>query len=514
MRGPGMSTDRSKVMSRPLGVARKLISTQIDETAVYSKTVVLTGEYDVLASENGRWCFLDALALLPRVIGNLTVALPKEADTLAAEAEKICARAWSHGKLRVVRLVQDELLISADAVLCIGYRANSQSNWTVVNSNGWVARVSSRGEALPNDISQANAIGALMAASLGTTEVFKRIFGIPNDVAPPFGKIQFSLFEQNTSTSELGPRLPDITPLPDTLLIGCGAIGNAFALLMSQMGFTGRIHIIDKENYADENLGTCLLLERDGWVGEAKAIRLAEWLRLNSRLDVSGEKALIQSVKEGKLPNDLSIDLVVNALDNVEARREGQNLWPNLIVDGGINELGAAVTHYRLDKGDWGCMKCWFESKLVDERQTQSRVTGLRLSSLNDASRFLTEEDIQQADSEKRDWLRRMMQEGKNICSIMSEAAMTEHLGVKLSQGFRPSVPFVASASAALIMAETVKALLFPESPAKPMFQIASLFLGPEETAQSLIKRPSPSCQCVAHRSHIKQLQLKRMSRK
>lgn len=505
-----MKLNIHKATSRPLGVAQKLVNHPIDETEIYSKVVVLTGEQEVLATQNGRWCFLDSLALLSRIVGNLTVILPAGTTQLEAEVDEFCARAWSRGSLRVVRDGDPISLESSDAILCVGTQARPSMPWTVVNSNGWVARVSSGALPLPSDIDQPNALGALMAASLGVTEVFKHVFGVPNDVAPLLEKTEFSLFEQTTTPTWIGPPLPNEIRAPDTLLVGAGAIGNGIALLYSQLPFRGRLHVVDKQDYADENLGTCILLELDGWFGQPKATRLATWLRENSNLEVTGEKNLIETAKSGPEVSGLAIDLVLNGLDDVEARREAQGLWPAVIIDGGINEIGAAVVQHRLDQKQLACLYCWFEPQKIDARLLQSQLTGLNVASLNDTSRLLTEEDIAQAAEDKRDSLRKHRREGKTLCSIISEAVLDSKLGVKVQEGFKPSVPFVATAAAAMVMAEAVKALEFPETPVASMFQIASLFLGPEVSAQKLYRPPSTSCNCVVHRKMIDQLYAKR----
>lgn len=505
-----MNLSIDKATSRPLGVARKLVKRAINEAAVYSKVVVLTGEKEVLLTANGRWCFLDALALLSRVVGTLTVVLPGDTGQLEAEVEDFCARAWSRGSLRVMRDSSLFLLESSDAILSVGTQARPSLPWTVINSNGWVARVSSGTSSLPGDLSQPNPLGALMAASLGVTEVFKRVFDVPRDIAPLLEKTEFSLFEQTTTPTWVGPPLPNEIAIPDTLFVGAGAIGNGIALLFSQLPLRGRVHIVDKQDYADENLGTCILLELEGWLGHPKATRLATWLDENSNLAVTGEKALIESAKFGPEVSGLAIDLVLNGLDDVEARREAQDLWPAVIVDGAINEIGAAVVQYRLDQKQLACLKCWFEIQKVDERPLQSRLTGLNISSLADTVRLLTEDDIAQAAEDKRDSLRERKREGKTLCSIISEAVLAAKLGVEVQEGFKPSAPFVATAAAAMVVAEAVKALVFPEAPVVSKFQIDSLFLGPEESAVKLKMHPLASCQCVVHRKTIDQLRAKR----
>lgn len=506
-----MNQNIDKAISRPLGVAQSLANQTINIDKVYSKTVVLTAEAEVIASQNGRWCFIDALALLSRVVGNLVVALPECSVQFKTEVEEFCSQAWCNGSLRIVYDNVDQLLESSDAILCVGTQARPSSAWTVINSNGWIARVSSGTSHLPEDIDQPNAIGALMAASLGVTEIFKRIFCIPHDVAPPLDGVQFSLYDLTTAPTWAGPALPGEIRLPDTLLVGAGAIGNGIALLLSQLPLRGRIHIVDKQDYARENLGTCVLLKRSGWLDQSKAIQLASWLLENSQLEVSGEKDFIESAKSGKQVSELSVDLILNGLDDVNARREAQRLWPSVIIDGGINEVGAAIVQHRINQTNLACLMCWFEAPKVDEKKQQSQLTGLNISSLTDINRPLNESDIEAAAEEKRDWLRKLSRDGKTVCSVISEATLSAQLGIEVDDGFKPSAPFVATAAAAMVVSEAVKALAFPTAPVIPKFQISNLFLGPEETSIRLKMNPSNSCQCVSHRELIKRLQAKRM---
>lgn len=322
--------------------------------------------------------------------------------------------------------------------------------------------------------------------------------------------MQFSLFDQTATPAWIGPPLPLQIQLPDTLLIGGGAIGNGIALALSRLPLRGRIHIIDKQDYADENYGTCILIEATDWIGQAKAERLATWLNQNSSLTVSGKKELIESAKSDLSASGLAIDLILNGLDNVDARRSAQDLWPTNIIDGGINELGAAVVQYRLGQEHQACIKCWFEPPPVSEKVLQSQLTGLGMESLTDISRPLTEEDIAKADETKREWLRMRKNEGKTLCSIISEAVLAARLGINVNDGFRPSAPFVATTAAAMVVAEAVKGLAFPGTQMVSQFQIANLFLGPEESAIKLSRSPSPTCQCVLHRKTIERIAAKR----
>ncbi|MBL8318364.1 MAG: ThiF family adenylyltransferase [Burkholderiaceae bacterium] len=505
-----MKTITSKASSRPLGVAKALVGGAIDEGFVYSKSVILTGDSVVLGTANGRWCFLDSLQLLLRVVGHLTIIVPAELETLDAEVRQYCSDAWCRGSIQIIRPETPIALGFADAILSVGSEVAAELPWTTINSNGWVARVSSGPTALPADTGQANPIAALMAVSLGVTEVFKRLFGVPADRAPLLDLVEFSLFEMSSEPSSLGPPLPEDIDLPDTLLVGGGAIGNGLALLLSQLPLRGRMHIVDKEDYAEENLGTCVLVALTGWLGEPKAEKLAAWLRRHSRMEVTGEKALVADARSGSTVRSLSVDLVIDGLDNVGARHEAQSLWPSVIVDGGISEVGASVVQSRLDRPDLACLACSYDQPRDSLLNRQRRLSGLSHESLADQNRTLTEQDVAQADPTKREWLRKLLAQKRTVCSIFSEAGLAE-LGVDAEEGFRPSAPFVATASASMVIAEVVKALVFPEAEFAQWSAMGSLFLGPASTAK-IHRRPLPTCHCVVHRAVIEALRRKRRS--
>ncbi len=497
--------------SRPLGVARALGAAGLGEDDVLAKTVILTGEQVALNTANGRWCFLNSLRLLCRFVGPLSVVLPQGVPGFEQEVRRLASRLWSRRGVTVLLDGEPLHSNSAAAALSIGFSANRDARWTTINSNGWVTRVSSEPLALSSDMQQDNPLAAMLAASLGVMEVFKRVYEIPSEAAPLLGLTQFSLFELSTSPSGLGPPLPSDITLPDALLVGAGAIGNAIALLLSQLPVAGRLHIVDKQAFERENLGTCMLLDLISWVGESKAERLAAWLSSNSKLSCTGEAVLIADASSGEHLPGMAVDLVFNGLDDVQARHDAQLLWPSVLVDGGINAIGVAVVTHRLDQPSGACLRCTFALQAADERALQAQLTGLSVASLDAGlDRQLTELDVEAAAEANRDWLRQRMKAGKTLCATISEAQQS--LGVQFAEGFRPSVPFVASAAAALSVAQALKALLFPDAPFVQRFQMESLFIGPE-TSVSLHTDARSTCECVAHRRIIEQLVSRRARR-
>jgi hypothetical protein len=489
--------------SRPLGVAQSLVGKALDAQTVFSRSVILTGEQETLITKNGRWCLLDCLQLLPRVVGPLTVVLPIGIGELEAEVRAIAARVWTRGSVTVLTAGAPIDMRHAVAVLNIGHQVRNDLPWTSINSDGWLARCSSSETPLPASCGQANPIAALMAASLGVTEVFKRVYGVPPDVLPQCEFVEFSLFELSTSPTGPGPELPETIDLPDTVLIGGGAIGNGLVLLLSQLSLRGRLHIIDKQAFGDENLGTCCLLDELVWLTQPKAVQLATWLDERSGLVVTGEQALVEDARAGAFVKGMAVDLVLNGLDDVQARHDAQLMWPSIMVDGGINAIGAAVVTHRLDQPQGACLRCTFQLPLVDGRVAQAKATGLSFESLHgDPGRLLTEADIEEADEAHKPWLREQLQKGRTICSTIAEGQARAALGVQLAAGFKPSVPFVATASAALVVAQALRSLLYPQSRFVQLFQMANLFLGPHASA-GVLTPADARCECTTQRSVI-----------
>lgn len=130
--------------------------------------------------------------------------------------------------------------------------------------------------------------------------------------------------------------------------------------------------------------------------------------------------------------------------------------------------------------------------------------------SLHDQDRLLTMADVEKADPKRRDWLIEKVRDGKTICSVVSEASL-ENLGASVESGFRPSVPFVATAAAALMMAETVKALCHSARAYRQNLVIGNLLLGSAGVG-FMDRSADEACVCVLHRTLIDKLQFERES--
>lgn len=489
--------DLALANSRPLATASRILNRPLNAEELFSRSIVLTGSEDALASKNGQHCFIYSLRLLLRIAGLIEVRLPRTTDIFRNRVEAIMLHNDFRGlaKFSEVRNIASEIW----AVLCVGNSDQCDSRWIHVSANGWISTVSAKSDATHSKLSQTNPAACLLAASLGVSEIFKKLIAIPNEVAPPLAFESFSLFELSSDFSGLGPLLPDNFDLPGTLQVGAGAIGNGVALVLPDLGANGSWHIVDKQTYAPENLGTCVLMEKNGWIGTSKAGALADWLRRNSSLIVTDEQALIKDALGGPIVNALRPTLLMNGLDDVQARHDSQLAWPDVLIDGGINDVGAAVFQHRFGTLGLACLRCGFALAKPKLSKTYSEITGLNEGVVGTPDALIDDSHIAAAPSELQAWLK--LRKGKSVCSVLSEATLS-HLGIPAEESFRPSVPFVATAAAALMVGEMIKAIINPDSSYLQRFTMGNLFLGASHSS-GLNAAASSDCICVRQREAI-----------
>jgi hypothetical protein len=161
------------------------------------------------------------------------------------------------------------------AILSVGWEVHPEYPWTTINSNGFIARVSSK-SSISSECRQTNPVGALAAASLGVTEIFKRLVPVNPDRGPLHDALNFSFYTYSDS-DWAGPELPTALNIGTLFQVGAGAIGNGIVHLLSQLGLNGRLLIIDKQDFGDENLGTCILIGPSD-VNQPKASTLAAFI--------------------------------------------------------------------------------------------------------------------------------------------------------------------------------------------------------------------------------------------
>lgn len=487
--------------SRPQKTADSLGDLAEDRHRFLNKQVLLTGEREVLLARNGAACFLDSLRLLVRICRNIVVAVPAKCAKLQDLAESVAKRISFQNTITFTQEAVD--MAKYDAILSVGSEVHPELPWTTINSNGWIVRVSSGSKALSAQCDQANPIGALAAASLGAGEVFKRLIRLREDRGELFNGFSYSLRTYRSYESDFGPALPENLPA-DLLIVGAGAIGNGLVHLASQLNLTGKIRVIDSQEFATENLGTCILVGPDA-VGRSKAILLTDYLKEASK-DAYG---FHMPFDQYTLKLDGQPAIVLNGLDNIDVRHEVQrSLWPDVVIDGAIGDFTCQVSRHPWP-ADIACLICLFR-KLAGRpaEEVQREATGLSDERLKNPDAVVRESDINDAPPEKKAFLRSRV--GRPICSVVQEAIAQAISTEQQTEGFQPSVPFVACFSACMVMSEVMANMCNWPSILEPRFQFD--FLRGPAYGQELPQARRKDCICM-RRKNIDQLRAARITR-
>jgi hypothetical protein len=482
--------NRDLAFSRPAMTAAKLATQAIDHQRFLAKKVLLTGDRETLKTFNGRECFVNALALLIRICQNIHIYIPPGCDDLKPVCEDFTTRIAFGPGLEHCDQIDDLGLF--DAVLSVGTAVKPGLPWTTINSNGWLARVSSGTRSLPSDVAMQNPVGALAAACLGVGEVFKRLIRLKPERGEMLDGFSFSLRSYLAGDTDCGPALPSSLEV-DFLLVGGGAIGNGTVRLLSRLPLRGRIDIVDAQTYADENLGTCLLMGSAD-LGKPKAETLAAYLQT----PLVEAKPFKMTFEEYARLGRRTPPIVLNGLDNIPSRHQVQrSTWSDLIVDGAIGDFTCQVSRHPWP-GDIACLICLFREPAGSSAETvQREATGLTLESLSRPGDLLSATDADGAPVRKREFLRARL--GKPICSVIQEGIALKISEDEQQKGFEPSVAFTACFSACMVVSEMVAHVMKWPSTLAPRFQFDFL-MGPQYGLE-LPQGRRPSCICSRHKN-------------
>jgi hypothetical protein len=485
--------------SRPIAAAERLGEAALDRHRFMDKRVLLAGETLVLRTNNGRECLLSSLLLLVRVCRNVSLLLPMECNDLLNECKSVADRV-AFGT-SVEYLDKEPRFDQYDAILSIGITTRPNLPWTVINSNGWLARISSIAADLPSDCSQDNPMAALAAACLGVTEVFKQLLKVKESRGRLVDGLIFSLYSYRSGDRDAGPPLPGNMAL-ELLLVGVGAIGNGIVHLLDMLPVTGQVWIVDSQTFQPENLGTCVLIGPSD-IGKEKAL-FGESM-LGTKLKAKGFHEDFISFRD-RLGQEVPYPgVVLNGLDNIPARYAVQSLWPDLIIDGAIGDFGCQVSRHPWNE-DVACLRCLFQEPDQSAERLASQATGLSFSRTQQSSEVITDDDVQAAPIDKRDWLRAHI--GQKICSLVQEAVAKQISQEQQEEGFEPSVPFVAALSASMVVGELVKYVCGFPTPLEPRFQL-DVLRGPA-FGQELPQERGRDCICVTRKKNIDTVRLNR----
>jgi len=344
----------------------------------------------------------------------------------------------------------------------------------------------------------AHVLGSIVTAAFGVAEAFK-------DMAPVVETRRVDHTHLTWCPVSLSE---DLTVAPmvegpmrlDLALAGCGAIGTAIALILSELDATGEILVLDRQEFGPENIATYSLGgEDDARMRRSKVDLVAEVLA--KRYTVTPRhgdlETLVDDVDNGSVrwPR-----LVLAGVDSVPARHQVQLLWPDRLIDAATG--GTAVGLHDVVAESGPCLMCFFPSGgRVSAQETLAEITGLPVELLGHGDDVLRHEHIARLDPEKRDWLAPHL--GKKICNLANA------LGLIVGAGdFQAAVTFVAVEAACLAVGRLLALQLGMDL---PNFVLYDSLIGPRADALER-RKANPACYCQEKANRIKKIRAGRFS--
>lgn len=311
-----------------------------------------------------------------------------------------------------------------------------------VDSRGWSAYLSyERPCGLPRGTP--NAISAFLAAALAVNEAFLNVF------RTKAGHEKSSLLDEDflfdvielsrTKEPKYDPRVDVEVDLGSILLVGAGAVGQAFAAALAELPLlSGALRIVDPDMSDGGNEQRCVLAFPESR-GQPKAEIVRNHLKtshplllvgaplaegfLSMSMDYGAYRALtFGMIKEG---------VVVTTVDNAQCRRDVQAGLPKVIFDG-WTETAPGLMAYGLGRfeaaGPYQCLACFHQPApgVPDDAELAASRTGWPMDEcrrrLADPSILTTEAEAEQVSkrlSQPKSFLKRYV--GKPLLSLLHD---------------------------------------------------------------------------------------------
>ena len=337
------------------------------------------------------------------------------------------------------------------------------------------------------------ATGHMLAAAFGASEAFAVGASIavdPTTRRPVTSFCPVTLSDDVTAALDL----PVGTEI-DSALLGLGAVGTAAAVILSQTGLRGSLLIADRQQFADENIGTYSLgTAADAAAATHKVDLAAELLR--PHFDIREHRGDIEELPTRVDAKELPWPRVVlSAVDSVESRHAVQRLWADHHIDVGTGSTTVGLHHAR---AQGPCLQCFFpirtdgptpEQRLADQLGFDAHILG--------RDELWTDEEIAALPASAATRLKALA--GKPKCATANLLGLTALPG---ADDYRPSVPFVSQQAACLMVGRLIAELLpvlhgrrAIDEPPRTNFAQYDTLLGPA-WADLEGRDPSPGCYC------------------
>ncbi len=296
-------------------------------------------------------------------------------------------------------------------------------------------------------------LGPYFGACVLASEVFKRI-GCLNE---RFGKFAYTFYYslwtgQEYSSLDDMPRGQALSKveLPELVIVGLGAVGQAVSLVLGMMAdilTIPPIILIDGDHYDSTNHNRCVLGDGKDVKQKTKKVQIAERFLMSRDIvvrtyDGTWEKFVFESPDRN---TDFQYEWVLSCVDNNVARHSIQQLWPHFILGGSTVNMTSNVTLYERGSG-FECMKCYNQPEENPESPEELRNALLQ----KDEEQFLRL--CQKAGADPTlvmDYLKTAQ------CGSLGEAEIRKFESTTIE----PSVGFVSVAAGVLVVSQLLRCL-------------------------------------------------------
>lgn len=208
-----------------------------------------------------------------------------------------------------------------------------------------------------------NPLAAGAAACFGAANVFRQVFGDQLQNARLDTAFNLSLidFEKiSSSNEEPDDEIGSLSVgLPETVLVGLGAIGNGVVWALSKMPLLeGTLHLVDPEGIDLSNLQRYVLAEQEH-VGQHKTELAASYLGA-STLSIALHRGNWASFLNDR--GNWNIDTVIVAVDSAKDRIAIQGALPSTILNAWTQSTDLGVSRH-LDFLDNACLACLYPQR-------------------------------------------------------------------------------------------------------------------------------------------------------
>jgi hypothetical protein len=294
--------------------------------------------------------------------------------------------------------------------------------------------------------------------------------------------------------------------LPLTLLVGAGAVGNAFTFALDELSrsgtrLSGALLVCDHDRMDFFGMNRHLLATFDDAAAKVPKVQIVAAALEHAGVVPLAHFGQIESLALGMRRGDFPTPpIVLCALDDNIPRHELQRLWPDVVLEGATGDTTVQISRHEYESG-FGCLMCIHpirkSTSSFTYEEEMARLTGLSPERIATSNELLTEAEIPTEGGKYRDIL--LSKVGKPICSVLSSIEALAEVPETVPP--EPTVSFVSALAGCLLATEYLAYVAGIRSSLETMFQLDLLFPLRNALLQPVL--PVESCMCQLRKMEI-----------